>query len=186
VNRLIRVGLLTLTLSACGGSQDEGPGDSSSASSSPPQTAFGSVEEVTSYLVAIDPFVRKIGSIQGELEQRGVGSSGGAAAANIAAAAETSLKEILADFEELTAPPLLASFHRDTKKLILLRLEASRATIEGFDIQQAGSGDFKARYAEGEEKFQLANSLIGGLNADMQNVTSTLRQSAGTNGERAG
>ena len=189
MNRLIRVGLLTLMLSACGGSQDEETGDSSSASSSSPQTAFGSVEEVTSYLVAIDPFVRKIGSIQGELEQQGVGSSGGAAAANLApaaAAAASSLKEILADFEELTAPPLLAPFHRDTKKLILLRLEAYRATIEGFDIQQAGSGDLEAHYAEPEEKFQLANSLIGELNADMQNITSALRQSSGTDGERAG
>ena len=143
-------------LSACGGGEEDDEA-AESKSSSTAETPFGSVEEVTSYLAAIGPFVRQIGAIQADLEQRGVGSTGTAAAANIAPAAadaETSLKEILAGFEELTPPPLLSPFHRDTKKLILLRLEAYRAAIEGFDVQQTGSDEFDTYYADAKEKFR--------------------------------
>lgn len=175
-------------LSACGGGEDEEAAQSKSASTA--DTPFGSVEAVTTYLVAIDPFVREISAIQADLEQRGVGSTGSAAAANLAPAAadaETSLKAILADFEELTPPPLLSPFHRDTKKLILLRLEAYRAAIEGFDVQQAGSDEFDTYYADAEEKFRQANALIGELNTDMQNITAAVqRASGGAGGNRAG
>ena len=84
-------------------------------------------------------------------------------------------------------PPLLSPFHRDTKKLILLRLEAYRAAIEGFDVQQSGSDEFDAYYADAEEKFRQANALIGELNTDMQNITAAVQRASGGAGEnRAG
>ena len=63
-------------LSACGGGEEDEDAAESTPSSA--ATPFGSVEEVTSYLAAIGPFVRQISDIQADLEQRGVGSTGAA------------------------------------------------------------------------------------------------------------
>jgi len=139
---------LALLLGACGqqSSQDEVP---------PPSTPFGNQKEVQAYLVQIGPFVSEIGEIHGRWEQalgshgegtgqrRGTGRNLGVAAAE----AEPQVEQLLKRLDEVAPPPLLAPFHRDTRKLIRLRLEAYAAAREGWQ-------------AEGEEReFQTSYDL---------------------------
>lgn len=180
-NGLIRLAALSFTLAACGAQQDE----SSESPTTNSETPYGSVEEVTTYLETIGPFVRDISTVQHNLEERSVGTTGKSAAPNLAPAAadaEQELKKILLAFEDVSPPPLLAPFHRDTKKLILLRIGAYRASVEGFAVQEDG-GEAQSHYTEAEAKFRQANQMIGELNTNMRLITDALGRASA---ERAG
>ena len=56
--------------SGCGGT-----GDESQESDSPPGTAYGSAEDVSSYLSTVGPFIQRIGAVQATVDEV-LGSSG--------------------------------------------------------------------------------------------------------------
>ena len=173
-----------LTMTACGGPEEEDSqaqqqADSASAAAS--STAYGSVEEVSSYLVSIDPFIREVSAIQVGVDTL-VGSAGKGTGANLAPAAGDArqrLNQLLDDLAALEPPPLLAPLHRDIKRLITLRLEAYTSTVRGWEIEQSG-GDFRAQYDAAQGKYSEANDVIVALNGELEKIhQAVLAASAG-------
>ena len=175
MNSTTRIGLILLLLIACGGQEEE----EGSKKTSPPSwanTPYGSVEEVKSYFDAIEPFVREISAIQSEVDSQ-AGSSGKGTGANlgpVASAAEPRLRQLLEDLELVQPPPLLAPFHRDTKKLMLLRLGGCAAIVKGWQLEVAGSEGFQRHYDEATARFADANSLIGRLNLQKRSINESI------------
>jgi len=149
---------------------------------SPPETPFGTTAEVGEYLQLINPYVQEIGHLQAAVEQvlgSSVGSSTrrmgtGRNLAEAATAVQPRLQKILVEFDGFEPPPLLAPFHRDTKKLILLRLEAYRLLMNGWEAEESGA-DFQAQYDSAEARLNEANEMIGSLNAQMAQINQTLQ-----------
>jgi len=163
-----------LLLASCGQREPQTP-------AAAPDTPFGTVAEVREYLDQIGPYVQEIGDLQASVEQalssvqrqgdvrRGTGR-------NLSAAAEAvqpRMQQILDEFGQITPPALLAPFHRDTEKLVLLRLEAYRLLAEGWQAEEAG-GDFEATYNRAETKLREANEAIRGLNNQMAQINGAL------------
>lgn len=150
----------------------------------PPSTPYGSQAEVQAYLVQIGPFVSEISEIHARWEQalgshgegtdqrRGTGRNLAAAAAH----ADPQMKQLLQRFDGVQPPSLLAPFHRDTRKLILLRLEAYAATQEGW-LAEEEEREFQAPYDLAQGKVREANTLIQNLNTQMKQINEALRAS---------
>ncbi len=173
MNSTTRIGLLLLSLSACGGQEEEGK---QTAPSSAVKTPYGSIEDVTSYFGAVESFIREISEIQNEVDKQ-LGSSGKGTGANLgpaASEAEPRLQKLLEDIELIEPPPLLAPFHRDTKKLMLLRLEGYAALVKGWQLETAGGEGFQSHYDEATTRFADANSLIGRLNLEKRNINESI------------
>ena len=148
-----------------------------------PETPYGSVDDVSRYLQAVNPYVQEIGQINARFEE-GLGSSTDdqgrrrGTGRNLAEAAEVVqnlLRHVLGDFEKIEPPPLLAPFHRDTKELILSRLDAYETMSRGWDTQQVG-GDFEPIYRQAESKLEAANALIQRLNSEMLKINTAVQQ----------
>lgn len=156
-----------------------------------PQTPYGTVAEVEAYLQQIGPYVQEVGSLQASVEQglsssvaaggqrRGTGRNLSEGAASI----HPRMQALLKEFDALHPPALLAPFHRDTKKLMLLRLEAYRLLMEGWQTEEAG-GDFQGLYDSAEAKLSAANDMIRSLNGQMAQIRESL-QAASTPSETA-
>ena len=143
-----------------------------------PQTPYGSVEEVRSYLEKINPYIQEIGRIQAEVDHQ-VGSSGKATSKNLATAMKEvypRLREVLENFERIEPPPLLAPFHRDIEKLMLIRLDAYDTTIKGWQEEQKSRNT--QWHQEAEAKLKQANELIVQLNAEMKKINDALSAAA--------
>ena len=165
-----------MVLLACGqqSGQEEHPS---------PATPFGSQEEVQGYLAQIGPFISEIGAIharfeeglgshgEGTAQRRGTGRHLGASAAK----AEPEMRQLLERFDEIGPPPLLAPFHRDTRKLILLRLEAYAATQEGWQAESEDR-EYQMTYDLAQTRVREGNELIQSLNSQMQLINQALRE----------
>ena len=171
-----RCSILLLLLAACG--------------EKPAQTPYGSLQEVETYLKKIDPFIQNIGKIHQQYEL-GLAAAGAGSEVrrgtgqNLAEAAEAVrplLRKLLREFEDIEPPPLLAPFHRDTKQLIVARLDAYGATISGWDAEQL-SGDFSAMYQRAEADLKKANTLILRLNSEMQKINAAVERAREAEGE---
>ncbi|MFC1525351.1 hypothetical protein ACFL6X_00915 [Candidatus Latescibacterota bacterium] len=176
--RILIATLGVALLTACGGkpqSEDDGA----------TATPYGTTAEVAAYLEQIGPYVQEIGSIQNAVEQAlATGEQGDAirrgTGRNLAArATETearpAIQALLARFDELQPPPLLAPFHRDTRKLMALRLEAYEALVSGSEAEQE-SREYRSYYDEAQEKLRLANQQIQALNREMARITQSLQE----------
>lgn len=111
------------------------------------ETPYGSLQEVEDYLRVVSPFIQEIVAVQQQYEQ-GLASPGsnpgsrrgtGENLADTAAAIRPRLLNLLDEFGNLEPPPLLAPFHRDTKQLIVARLDAYGATISGWEAEGQAS-----------------------------------------------
>lgn len=158
-----------------------------------PETPFGTAAEVTGYLQQVNPYVQEIGRLQATVEQAlssGAAGSGqqrgtGRNLAATASKVQPRLQEILKQFDALEAPPLLTPFHRDTKKLMLLRLEAYRLLMGGWETEEAG-GEFQALYDSAEARLREANEMIQSLNAQMAQINQSLQVPTSPPREAAG
>lgn len=170
------IALLALALvSACGRGEPETPPP-------PPETPFGSRAQVTEYLDQIAPYIQEVGRLQATVEhslgarrpdggpRKGTGRNLAAAAANV----RTRMQSIAAEFDQIEPPPLLAPFHRDVRKLMLVRLGAYRLLMDGWEAEESG-GDYETLYANAEAKLREANELIRRLNGQMAQVHEALR-----------
>jgi len=167
---------VVLLLVACG--QQDGEEKEPS-----PSTPFGSQDAVQAYLAQIDPFINEIGQIharweealgsrgEGTLERQGTGRNLAATAAKV----EPEMKQLLARVDEIEPPPLLVPFHRDTRKLVVLRLEAYAATQEGWQAESE-ERDFQAAYEVAQNKVREANEHIHSLNRQMQQIRQALQK----------
>ena len=180
--------LLSLFALSCGKTEEESSASNPSESTAvdmSASTAYGSVAEVIAYLEAINPHVEAIGELQkdyeealassrqGASERRGTGSNLAEKAASIRPGLQSELDALNA----IQPPPLLAPFHRDTRKMLLIRLDALARTIAGWELEQAG-GDYEAVYREAEDKYESANQLILQLNTQMNRINTSLEAAA--------
>lgn len=161
--------VLSLAMAGCGKKPEEKPQAATA-------TPYGSPQEVAAYLQAIDPLAQQINTIHQELYQM-VGTSGKATGANLAPAMEQGrlkLQQALAQLEKISPPPLLVPFHDKIKKLVLLRLDAYRLTIEGWKLEQEKSPQFEAQYTHSEEKLGEAQQLGAQLSEERQRIQQAL------------
>ena len=183
--------LLTLFFAlSCGNTDEESATDSQSQSPSVDMTAataYGSVAEVSAYLDTINPHIDTIGQLQRDYEQALASSRQGASErrgtgrnlAEKAAAVRPGLQAELDALDAIQPPPLLAPFHRDTRKMLVTRIEALARVIAGWELEQAG-GDYEAAYREAEAKYETANQLILQLNTQMNRINTSLEAAAGS------
>ena len=187
---LITASMLTTTVfTACGPGEEELE-DSQTQTDSGSTTAYGSSVEVSQYLGSIDPlylgsidpFIQRIGATQAEVDKV-LGTAGKGTGENLAPAADVARKQLnllMEEFNAVTPPPLLAPFHRDTKKLIALRLQAYTATIDGWKLEQEGAREeYRSYYDEAQNHYKEANEVIIGLNGQMEKINEAL-QTAGS------
>jgi hypothetical protein len=91
------------------------------------ETAYGSVSEVSGYLQIINPHINTFSELQrqyedalasskqGSSDRRGTGRN----LATKAAAVRPGLQSVLEELDSIEPPPLLAPFHRDTRKMLV-------------------------------------------------------------------
>lgn len=171
MKRFLLLLVLTLVMAGCGKKPEEKPQAASS-------TPYGSPKDVIAYLQAIDPLVQQLNALHQELYQK-VGSSGKATGANLAPTMEQGrpkLQQVLAQLEKTTPPPLLAPFHEQLKKLVLLRLDAYGFTAEGWKQEQAKIPQFEDQYNRSEAKLNEAQQLGGQLGAERERIQQVLAQ----------
>lgn len=164
--------LLALLAGGCGQRQEQVP--------PPAATPYGSPQEITAYLQAIDPLIQQMGAIQREVDQA-IGTSGTATGKNLAPAMEQGrprLQQLLAELEKVSPPPLLAPFHAQIKKLMVLGIDAYGTTIEGWRLEQERNARFESLYAQGEQQLAEAKKLSEQLNEEMQKIQQALIQAA--------
>lgn len=148
--------IVCLLLAACGQEPEQTQPDQSgeteaqktqSKETRADETPYGSLQEVEDYLRVVSPFIQEIVAVQQQYEQ-GLASAGsnpgsrrgtGENLADTAAAIRPRLLNLLDEFGNLEPPPLLAPFHRDTKQLIVARLDAYGATISGWEAEGQAS-----------------------------------------------
>lgn len=127
-------------------------------------TRFGSIDEVQAYRDAVDPVVEEVSAIEAEVQERAVGSSNAATAANLNAVyleVRPQLLEVLVAFDRIQPPRRLATLHDDIRGLILLRLDAYGLVMEGFSSQN------EELYPLAEGKLEDANGLIPLINEQL-------------------
>lgn len=188
MRKLAAIVLPLFLLASCGRPQEETPSADSAAADAVATagTAYGSVAEVTTYLASLNPHIQRIGQLQAQYEEalaearqeasqrKGTGRN----LADKAAAVKPELQAILRALDAIEPPPLLAPFHRDTRKLVATRLEAYGRTVEGWAAEQKGD-EFASLYRQAEAKLDEANQLIIQLNAQMQQINAALEAAAG-------
>lgn len=189
MRKLAAIVLLPLfLLASCGRQHEETPSAEAPAADAAATavTAYGSVADVTAYLASLNPHIERISQLQGQYEEalaearqeasqrKGTGRN----LADKAAAVKPELQAILKALDAIEPPPLLAPFHRDTRKLVATRLEAYGRTVEGWAAEQKGD-EFVSLYRQAEAKLAEANQLILDLNAQMQQINAALEAAAG-------
>ncbi|MEE2656872.1 MAG: hypothetical protein VX733_00070 [Candidatus Latescibacterota bacterium] len=191
--RILQSYSIPLTLLAMAGLHACGEDPKKEAAAAPPaETPYGSVSEIGRYLQRIEPLKVKIGQLQARYESGLSSNRGddqrlgtGQNLANLAAELEPQMKSLLESCESIEPPALLAPVHRDTKKLILLRLGAYQKTREGWHVESTEGGSFRLAndqyYRAAESQLAEANRLIQQLNREMSKIYIALEQvSAGT------
>lgn len=182
--------LLTFFVLSCGKTEEEASANGQPESAPPDMTAstaYGSVAEVSAYLNAINPHIETIGGLQKDYEEALASSRQGASErrgtgrnlAEKAASIRPGLQSELDALDAIQPPPLLAPFHRDTRKMLATRIDALRRVIAGWELEQAG-GDYEAVYQEAEDKYESANQLILQLNTQMNRINTSLKAAVGS------
>ena len=180
--------VLALFALSCGKTDEGSPADEqpeSTRANMTASTAYGTVEEVSEYLDAINPHVNTIGQLQRDYEQALASSKQGASQrrgtgrnlAEKAAAVRPGLQAELDALDAIQPPPLLAPFHRDTRKMLTTRIDALARVIAGWELEQAG-GDYEAAYREAEARYETANQLILQLNTEMNRINTSVAAAA--------
>ncbi|HJP30722.1 MAG TPA: hypothetical protein QGF95_09235 [Candidatus Latescibacteria bacterium] len=181
--------MVALVVVSCGTADDEtttkAPPESPAVDTSV-NTAYGTVAEVAGYLETVNPHITAFGVLQVEYEEALASSRKGNDSrkgtghnlAMKAASVRPGLQTILEKLDGIEPPPLLAPFHRDTRKMLATRIDALGRTIEGWDVEQAG-GAFEAVYAEAEAKYEAANQLILQLNTQMNKINTAMLEATG-------
>lgn len=175
------VALLLATAIGCGTSEDQSDEPYPQPHAAHP--SYGSEPEVSAYLQSVNPYIHLVGELQMEVDGV-VGTSGKATGENLAEVMERirpRLKEALDQFEMIEPPPLLAPLHRDIKKLMVVRLDAYKLTIEGWQ-KELDTSDMSL-YKDAETRLAEANEMIQQLNEDLKKINTSLqiaRNSKGT------
>ena len=122
---------------------------------------FGDLTALRVYRDTLNPIVDTVSAIELDVQQRAVGSSNVATAANLSAVyadVRPLLLEAVVDFDRLTPPDQLLDLHAQIRRLIVLRLDAYRLVMEG--VAAADS----TVYETAEDKLRLANDSIPVIN----------------------
>lgn len=141
-------------------------------------TEYGSSAEVKAYLEKINPYIQEVGNLQAEVDKT-IGSSGKGTSENLASVMKQifpRLQSARENFAAIQSPPLLASFHRDIEKLMAVRLDAYRATIEGWEVERENNDT--SWHEKAEAKLQQANDLINKLNQEMVKINLALEKAS--------
>lgn len=171
MKRFFSLLIVSLAMAGC----SEKPAEKPPAASSTP---YGSPQEIIAYLQTIDPLVQQMGAIQREVDQA-TGSSGTATGKNLAPVMEKNrplLQQVLANFEKITPPPLLAPFHEKIKKLMVTGLDAYGTITKGWQLEQEKDPQFETIYAQGKQKMAEAKTLSTELNGEMGKIQQALAQ----------
>lgn len=178
--------LLATILVACGTSEEEAAAPPPAAVDTSTETAYGTIADVTGYLEKMNPHILRIGELQQDYENALASARQGATdrlgtGRNLAAKAaevQPAFQQVLDDLDAVQAPPLLAPFHRDTRKMLTARIEALARTMEGWEVEQA-KGDFEPVYRDAEAKYEAANQLILQLNTQMNRINDSQQEALG-------
>lgn len=122
---------------------------------------FGDATALRDYRAALNPIVDVVSAVETEVQERAVGSSNVATAANLNAVyneLRPSLLEALVDLDRLTPPRQLQDLHGQIRQLVVLRLDAYRIVMAGYAV-----GDTTV-YAQAESNLHAANDLIIDIN----------------------
>mgnify|MGYP006409867781 FL=1 len=122
---------------------------------------FGDPDVVRDYRAALNPIIDEVSAIEVQVQERAVGSSNVATAANLNAVyadVRPQLLEVLVECDRLTPPRKLSNLHSDIRALMILRLDAYRIVMEGYAAADASV------YAIAEGQLQQANELILDIN----------------------
>jgi len=144
------------------------------------ETPYGDLGQVQGYLNSINPFIQEVGKIHLEVN-KAVGTSGQATTANLALAMVKGLprlKAAIGQFEEIAPPLLLDPLHTDIKKLMVLRLNAYKATINNWNIEKQGGHLDSALVVKVENTLREANELIHKLNEQMSQVNLAMEKAS--------
>jgi hypothetical protein len=128
---------------------------------------FGDLTALRVYRDTLNPIADAVSAIEIDVQQRAVGSSDVATAANLSAVytdVRPLLLETLVDFDRLTPPDQLLDLHGQIRRLIVLRLDAYRLVMEGY-----ADGDSTV-YEAAELKLRMANDLIPEINLGLCEV----------------
>ncbi len=142
------------------------------------QTEYGSSVEVKAYLEKINPYIQEVGKLQTEVDKT-IGTSGKGTSENLASVMKQTFPRLQSTREKFIAiqsPPLLASFHRDIEKLMAVRLEAYRTTIEGWEAERENNDT--SWHEKAEAKLKQANDLINQLNQEMKKINLVLEKAS--------
>lgn len=170
-----------VALNGCG-SNEQASQDAKQAPARPDPaqvvTPYGSLEEVTGYMVGINPYIQQIVGIQQQVDQA-VGTTGKATGRNLSGVMEKARPQLLAvkqDFESVAVPAGLGDLRRDILQLIDLRLEAYDLTMKGWKAEQENND--LSLYDGAQAKLDEANRVIEGLNVDIQKINESIQQAA--------
>ena len=92
-----------------------------------------------------------------------------------ATAVKPGFQTVLGELDTMQPPPMLAPFHRDTRKMVAALIDALGRIIEGWEVEQQG-GEFEAVYRDAEARYEAANQLIVQLNTQMNRINTTLQE----------
>ena len=163
----LTVFVLITAMIGCGAEQEPPP-----PPPEPTATPFGAIEEVEKYMQAIDPYIRQVSDIQSKMYEV-VGTSNVATGQNLAqfivdTEAIEGLQTSIESFNGIVPPALLAPLHRDIEKMLVLRLEGFKLTLQGREAEATKSpGD---QYTQATGKLEEANAITIGLNDRLKEV----------------
>ena len=178
--------LLTLA-AACGTSEQGDQAETPAPAAESPQTAYGSVADVETYLQAINPLVMEHNTLLSKYQEvlasgRDDSRNRVATEDNLAAQAaevKPSLEALLTEFDAVEPPPLLAPFHRDVRKMFVKRIESMTKTMAGWEAKQAGN-ESDSIYRDAEATYEEANQITLQLNTHMQRINASMEQAVAT------
>ena len=170
--RFLSILLLIVIISSCGTEQEEQKSEPKVAA-----TAFGSANEVSQYMQAIDPFIVQVSSIHQKI-YTAVGSSSSATGENLTRVIQeidaiAKMKDLIENFNHITPPPLLAPLHRNIEKLMILRADSYNLAAQGWSLEADDQGT--EIYQQSEDKLKQANALSLKLNHQLEDVNKALQ-----------
>ena len=136
--------------------------------------SYGPKESIEEYLKKIEPLIKEYSQIQNEI-YTAMGSSGVFTGSNLARKTKEekpALLEVSNKLEIIDPPPLIAPFHNDFKRLLVLRISAFDAAIQAHELEKT-TGDTSA-FTEVTNKFALSEEQIVKLNDQMLKINESI------------
>ena len=144
----------------------------------PLKTPYGALADVKAYRQNIEIIIVQVSTIEALAEEQAVGSANIATAANLYTVyieQRPQLIQIIEQIDAIKPPPALSDLHQNIRYLVILRLEAYSAVINGWTTQD------ETLYDVAEEKLRQANILILSLNEQLVAIDETIEKTENNN-----